>query len=303
VRSISILTVVYSEEVNFLALQARSIARFFRRDAIAEIIIIVNGTDQRDVARRVREEVLPEYGDLSKRVTIILADDIHRFRHPEAGWHTQMALKLLGAPLISSDWYLVLDAKNHFIRTITADHFFSESDRGLYPPDDFRSLREHFKNAAEFFRVEPEGLIDAFFSPITPSILHRQSALDMNDAVLAMTGDSIGELIVQFETPHTEFILYSLYLYSIGRFDDLYEPAPPITISLWKEHAVDAMTFDAHILRARSDEILCFSVHRLAREILTSQQRQQIARLWLDAGLIDDTSSADRFLSTEHQPK
>jgi uncharacterized protein DUF6492 len=297
--SVSILTVVFDEEIDLLALQAKSIARFFDSQSIDEIIIIVNGKQQSYVEQCVRQDVLPEYGDLSAKVTLIPADDLYRFRHPEAGWHTQMALKLLAAPRVSSTWYLVLDAKNHFIRSTTVGDFFSKSGRGLYPPDNFGSLQEHFVNAAKLFGVEPEGLIDSFFSPVTPSILHRQSVLDLNEAVVRMTGKSIGDLIVQFDVPYTEFILYSLYLYSVDGFDALYQPSPSITTTIWKENAMDSGSFERKMTQARSMTTLCFSVHRLAREVLTSEQRQQIADLWLDAGLIDDIGSAHKFLPTE----
>src|SRR5271166_4460795 len=148
VGSVTILTVVFGEEINLLALQARSLARFFEPSSIDEIIIIVNGKQQLDVEQRVHDVVLQAYGTLSERVTTILADDVHRFRYPEAGWHTQMALKLLAAPRVSTTWYLVLDAKNHFIRPASVRDFFADSGRALYTPDNFRSLRDHFVNAA-----------------------------------------------------------------------------------------------------------------------------------------------------------
>jgi len=299
VESVTILTVVFDEEINLLALQARSLARFFELTSVDKIVIIINGKQQLDVERRVHNIALQEYGTFSERVTIILADDVHRFRHPEAGWQTQMALKLLAAPRVSTTWYLVLDAKNHFIRPASMRDFFADSGRALYTPDNFRSLRGHFLNSAKFFGVAPEELIESFFSPCTPSMLHRQSVLNMNEAVIGMTGKTTGELIVQFDVPYTEFILYSLYLYSVGGFYSLYEPSFANTASIWQMDAIDDNSFANVLAQARNPATLLFSIHRLAREVLTHEQRRQIGDLWCDMGLVDDTDSAERFLSTE----
>ncbi|MGB3731826.1 DUF6492 family protein [Microbacterium sp.] len=118
------VSVVFDAELELQRLQARSFARFATVDVVDEIIVIDNTVSGLRGLRRSR--LLSDYGRHSDRVVVVRTKALAVDRGAD-GWRSQQAAKLLVSRRIHSQHYVVLDAKNHFVRDITVADFIDGS--------------------------------------------------------------------------------------------------------------------------------------------------------------------------------
>ncbi|MEP6842629.1 MAG: DUF6492 family protein, partial [Pseudolysinimonas sp.] len=110
---LTFVTVVFGAETRLLELQARSLALYLDPDATASIIVIDNGW--RRMSRRRQAHLLVAYGLLADLVTIVRTEDLVPNLPATIGWRSQQIAKLVVARSVSTDHYVILDAKNHLI--------------------------------------------------------------------------------------------------------------------------------------------------------------------------------------------
>jgi hypothetical protein len=147
-----------------------------------------------------------------------------------SGWFGQQLVKLKIASVIPSDYYVVLDAKNTFIKPITANMFFTPCNlakiQAEYPYD--RIPMPHaswYANSAKALNVKKP---DHGYWPasITPVVFHRQTVLDMlasigEDSNLnSLCNGPLCEMLgCKSKDGHgaTEFTMYTLYAYQTAK--------------------------------------------------------------------------------------
>src|SRR5688572_15923978 len=117
------VTVCFCEELGLLKLQASSIDRFFDPRFINRVFVINNDPEPERFASQFYEEVLPLYGRKADSVVLL---DHRQFRLPAGlradGWRSQQLLKLAAHRCVETDFYLVLDAKNHALKHVGAEN-------------------------------------------------------------------------------------------------------------------------------------------------------------------------------------
>ncbi len=117
-RKYSFVTVVYEVEFDLLALQARSMQRYCPEKMIDSIVVIDNSLHPLPRDKKLR--LIAEYGRFAKFVRILRAEEIARI--PETkGWTAQQILKLMVATHVETERYVILDAKNHFVFSLTPE--------------------------------------------------------------------------------------------------------------------------------------------------------------------------------------
>lgn len=154
------VTVVYPPELEMLHLQARSFDLFVIPQDVTEIAVITMGCHHRDVA--------PEaYGVHADKVSIVPAVSVCG-NFGAGGYVYQQMLKLAIHRVFGDQPYMVLDAKNFFIRTFQPDEYFAGGKPYLqllkYSPDNMGAL------AASEYR----GFRGERVRPYEPSILTPQ---------------------------------------------------------------------------------------------------------------------------------
>jgi hypothetical protein len=119
---ISLITVVFQEELSVLKMQAQSIDKFLDPELIDNIIVVIN--DEGSIFN-----VDPAWwGSLHNKVMVI-SRNIFATKYGPNGWHNQQLLKLLTAATCYNSWSLILDAKTIFIRHLDIKQQFDTQDK------------------------------------------------------------------------------------------------------------------------------------------------------------------------------
>ncbi|MGB8982107.1 MAG: DUF6492 family protein, partial [Anaerolineales bacterium] len=293
-----IATVVFEEEVEFLALQAKSLRMFGSQLSINAIHIVVNGSEQDQTIERIRSDVLAHYGERAAQVQIVPARDLLQF--PDSpGWHSQQALKFAIASHTVSDCYVTLDAKNHLVRNSDDSIFFNREGVAYFHPTSLRQheMAKHYYKCAELCGIDAEEFIDLCLPSITPSTLHKAHVFGLQQFLLETHGASFETMLCRQYLPITEYLIYDCYLRKLNIFEEAYASGPRIVVSLWPSQVDDKQQFDRLMHDVETIEVPFFSVHRAARERLSRQQAARVSRFWTRVGLVDSKSQARRYLT------
>jgi len=203
------ITVIYEDDYSAMTLQSRVMYMFLPPDMVDSIIIIDNSSDENlfNIDR-----VLPHYGSQDACVTVIRRRDLTPI--DTAGWHVQQLLKLEVAKRISTERYVVLDAKNHLCYPVPSD-FFERPDGTLktfLENYTLHPMRQTLENVLSFWGLDHK-LIASYPPTHTPFCFERQKVLDMLNFI-ERKGRPFSSVFL--EEGLTEFFTYSGYLIKTG---------------------------------------------------------------------------------------
>jgi len=298
---LTLVTVAFRRDLPALALQARSIARHMEPGGVAEIIVIGNDTDDARLAHRFEAEVVPEYGPFADRLRFIPGALVAPDGVPGGGWPMQQLLKLRVGALVTTPAYLVLDAKNAFVRPARRDAFLAPDGRARSWLASYRrDFESRFRHSLGYFGLDPDRFAAGFPPSVTPVVLEREMALAMMREVERREGCPFGAFLLANLENVTEFLLYHAYLCSRpGGMDAALLPGPNRAVTLWGDKPADPHDFATVMWLARQRQTLCFGVHHTAIPALDAAQRAAIARHLLDAGLLATAEETGRFVALD----
>jgi hypothetical protein len=320
---IDIVTVVFREEIDFLKLQAKSIAKFFNPDAIGKILIIINDAEEDRCYSQV-EALLETYGTLREKVRIVRPSEIFirsnrhlriksgyqwrtfsgkireiRLRYfllkKEAGWkgfggsRVQQALKLASARYAMSDYILILDAKNHFLKAVGLNDFVAENGRPkCYLVPNEGTLKKWVDASFSLFGLSPPQPSESVLPSITPFCVERRILLSCLNFVETKAGPIqwlfIGE--PKRKRPFTEFTMLFAYVtkeYSSWKNIFSLGLERPATIFI----STNSTKVDNILTRIEKQERNVFSIHKKRINGFDKRTQQRIIDIWTKAGLID----------------
>jgi Family of unknown function (DUF6492) len=183
-------------------------------------------------------------------VRVICEDDVCPALEGHSGWYKQQILKLGAAKIVSSQYYLVLDA-----------------DIILKPPT---GLRDLFPSGKPIFEKVPAGVHwkwlvasqeilkskvelnqESIIMGVTPEFLHRETCLALQQAVACRNNVAEWDRFL-FNSRHTgwtEYTLYWLYILEQGLDQQLYDwSAKHMHQGIWlREHS--GMLLQRHLRR------------------------------------------------------
>jgi hypothetical protein len=319
-RTLSIATVVYSRELDLLRIQARSIDRFVKAEGIDRIIVVVNDAREQSCLVAV-EDILSEYGRFADRVDVVVPDALFALRprqygartpgqhlrtwftrnrgvYPPGkkggwrgnrGWSIQQALKLSVARYAGSEFVLLLDAKNHFVREVSVDSFVSPEGKArtyLRVPNDKQWL--WIEASFRCLGVTPPAR-DAPAPPtVTPVCVPRAVLRGCLEALERRVGPV--EAFFARKDPllrdnkGSEFMmLFAHVTGSCGGVARVYGTGlePPATI----HRRSTAEDVDRVLMRAERNETDILSVHSSRLATLSPEERQRLEAIWTACGL------------------
>jgi len=294
------VTVFFSDDRILMKLQARSF-RLFVAPEVVSVIHVINNDEESGPARRAFEaEVLHEYGGLATKVVFHPWDAVISSKFKATGWRVQQALKLGISKYVETRYYVVLDAKNHYIRDVGRGDFFSADDD--QKPIMFRgspkgNLREYFKRTFEYLEQDPDRYIENAMPATTPYILMTNIVRQLIEYVEDREGVGIEEVMLSRNRHVTEFFLYYGFLLRSGLVpEDIYKFTKKRGVTLftrWPEREED---LDRALGLLARPEYKMFGLHRNRVARMTGQQRQLIVDTWIGAGLVADGDEAAEFL-------
>jgi hypothetical protein len=279
-------------ELAFMRLQARSIAIHFRPDSIDTILIIANGPNSPLCIQELHRVVIPEYGSLKHKVRIVdgelLATGL-TFMH---GWRSQQALKLLAHRLVQAGAYLVLDAKNHFIRDTNVGDFIADDGRmKSYYCNNRLSLRERFEKSFLYFDIDPEKFLDKSLPQVTPFPLRTETVSAMLEFIESSEGVGFDRFFMHPENQVTEFFLVAAYtIRRDGHLEGEYEfteTTRSLSVTLFENRVTNDAWFADSIEIANSAQCKVFALHHAALPKMSQSQRNQVIEIWSHARILE----------------
>ncbi len=294
-RQLDIVTITYRDEMNLLRLQARSLAKYVEPDLIGTIHIIVNDRAHRFVKKSLNNHVLGDYGRLQDKVKLHSYEAVAGQKLKKIGWRSQQILKLMASQVVETEEYLVLDCKNHFIRNVTEQHFFTEEGKlKSYQHALVSHFRKQFNKALMYLGADlPENFKNAL--PTVPPFLFKTQIVRALISDLVETDErSFPEIFMQ--EGFTEFYLYQAYLIKrFGGHGKFYEETGRGAISILASKSDKLEEIEGVLSRLSEENIKCLGVHREIIENRCLLNRQLISETWLEFGLISAIEEAKEF--------
>jgi hypothetical protein len=295
-QTIDIATVVYGPDVWLLKLQARSLRRFFEQSDAGRIFVLINEDAPESTASRVLREVIPEYGSLAERVKLVSSSELMHPHPGVAGWRSQQSLKLLVSTLVTTPCYLLLDAKNHFIRRVGMANFSDPATNRLrsYKVKEEGYLRPFLLNSLAYFGVAPQ---DFNLPATTPYVMSTETVRGLLAHVEQKEGMPFDEFLHGVGRNMTEFYLYYAFiLKTFGTVQKLYSFGPRNAASLFTMWPRTAEHLENVFARTEDKNTLAFGLHKNRLPQLDPRACSRIALLWANSGLFDSLGESAAFL-------
>jgi Family of unknown function (DUF6492) len=292
-RKYSLVTVVYELEFDLLALQARSVQRYCPENMIGSIIVIDNFLHP--LPRNKKLRLIAEYGPLAKFVRILRAEEIARI--PETkGWTAQQILKLMVATHVETERYVILDAKNHFVFSLTPEFLEAPDGRARINVYGYEShaLCGHLVNVLSYLGIYSDDCLKRFTTSATPFVMYT-------DIVRKLVHDISEKEHAQFETVFvrnrlTEFFLYTGYIMQSGiSVRTLYDFNQVFCPVVWPEIA-DEKGCTSAITRSTERQAPLFGLHRRAIASFGKRERNLVAEFLFNRNLFETKEAANLFL-------
>ena len=246
-----------------------------------------------------QDRLTQAYGTHADLVRLMPAATIAAIPENTYGWWSQQALKLTAAKIVTARLYLVLDAKNHFIFQLTAEHVETNGKPRMFTKSyATHSLRRYLRHILTYFGLSQEH-VGCMLPTAPPFYIDTALAREMIEAMAQREGPQLrgGVLLISL-IKFTEFLTLAAYLLSKGhRFEDYYDLGGHSYSIIWGWMASDGAVIAKEIAKSESGELPIFSVHRRAFPLLTEASRHALAGLWQRRGLFDSEAEALHYLA------
>jgi len=297
---VAFVSVTFRDDLNLIRLQARSIARFVDPALIDRYIIIVNHAASDPVHAQTREAVLAEMQGFKKPVLFMTQTDLIRPAKDEEGWRSQQVLKLMIARKLEGEAYILLDAKNHFVRPVGYSCFFPEGRAITRSYKPAPALQKFFDRTAAYYGLDPKMVAGDAMPATTPYILYTDWVRDLIDDIETHERCSLADFMLIKNTLVTEFFLYYCFMRAKNLpVADRYIIKKRMVVSLFTRYPEDEETTNRLIESVRDENIKVFGLHRRRIAQLTENQRRMISSLWMHNGLIATHAEVDEFLNPQ----
>ncbi|MGO4705855.1 DUF6492 family protein [Microvirga sp. 2MCAF38] len=302
-QKLAFLTICFGAEAGMLRLQARSFSKFVDPDCVGSIHLVIDRGSTTEFIRYVSEQVLPEFGHLAHLVSIHAFEETAPTHSSDVGldgWRRQQALKLVAFHKISEPYTVVLDGKNHFIRSVRFRDFVCEDSRPIMSHDVSRGLEAEFSNSLRYFEVNPASYRPQPFAT-TPFVFPTHAVTATLDEIERRENLSAYEWFLTRPASERVTELYLLVGYSLSQCSQLEEHFHldwSIANGWWPSDIRDpSISLEWLLSDLRSlPRFKLSSIHHRAIPELTTGQIGAVGSFWCDMNLIQERSEAEDFL-------
>ncbi len=291
--------VAFLGELKLLQLQARSLRLYADADLIKNIHILVHDRHPEIFLWQFLQRVLPEYGALANKINFVDTRILFGVQVPRDGWWGQQAAKLLAARVVSADCYLVLDCKNHLIRSLNHESIFDQNGRMKMPMVAIHEpYRERYNAAREFFGLATSDESAKTLPTVTPFLFKTTFVLELLQYVEKKESCTFYNFFMRKVC--TEFYLYIAFLAASNRpIDSSYSQCKAIKATLFEE-AVHNESMQHQIQKmVQNDSVYSFGVHRRAAAIATPEFIEVVSQIWQQFSLSNGQKESEYFLSPD----
>ncbi len=272
--------------------------RFLQQSNVSKIYIIINDEDVVGTVGLIEQLVLPEYGRFSPIVSIVDGSTLYASPVAANGWRRQQSMKILISKLVQSKYYLILDAKNHFLRSSSTTDFVHEDGRMWSTRRKIDApVNGFFWKSMRFCRLDPTLYREKAMPTVTPYVVRTDIVREIIEYVEKQCGVCFEEGFHAAGMDVTEFYLHFGYIIRYySPIQNIYDFGDPLCASLFTRSPSTAEGFARVMKRLRSSSTLMFGLHRNRIGALSEAEQAMITRQWATSGLFDDVASADAFM-------
>lgn len=298
-EKIDLAVVFYEKEIDILTLLVKSIELHCESSLIDKIYFINNAVNPSQCREAFEKTVLPLFESFKKEICLVDAVSLG-INHKDGAdpYIAQQALKLSVATLTDKAHYLILDAKNHFIRKLRREDLFNESGKPISHLQIHGGyLKTCLKESCSYFDVDVD-LDKAVLPTVTPYLMVTPLVKDLLQEVEKREGKGVYGLISENDKI-TEFLLYFAYVSYRGGIKRFYslEAKPYATLfTRWPESEADIKRV---LESTKRDNVWMFSVHSKRFSQLKVNEIDFIASLWVERGLFESEDGAKIFIEKQ----
>jgi len=296
----TIATVTFEADMRLTVLQALSLDRLFPTEEIAEYILVLNDPDPVELESVLRHHLRGRISDALLNKTLFLPASEIATLAPMRAWRAQQVLKLELARRVVTDHYLLLDAKNHFVRPTTTTDFWHGGRIRTYVKDR-PQWRQWVLDSFEALGVTPtEDQVARPWPTTTPYLMITAEVRALLKRIESLHGEPFGAVFPDLGSA-TEFFLYYAHMIDVYADDPPYTATPPIVAALFRKWPQDPVAVMKVLDDTTEENIPVFGLHRLRVATLTPSQREAIESLWR-AHLLSADDDPAWFLGDEPLP-
>lgn len=276
--SIEVHTITFSGDIRLLELQALSIDRYLDHNNISKYRIIVNDENE----SKLLSDLMIFFNtniSFALRSKIKIEPASKYIKKGKDGWKDQQYLKLYSVQDSHSDWVIVLDSKNHFVKETKIDDFFIEGKATTYFVDPPREQLPWLKKSLAFFGIDHSSSAMPTVTPYTmkPSLVSlmlntirsdpRTAGLENMFSAPALDGAS-------------EFFLYFAFMLKLGSVGSFYCGAPRLCETLYTIWPQDRRVVERYLRSLINGDFHVFGLHRKRLPQLSDMEKDLIRKLW-----------------------
>jgi len=296
----TIATVTFEADMRLTVLQALSLDRLFPIEEIAEYILVLNDPAPVELEGVLRDHLTGRISEALMTKTRFLPPPEVATLAPMRAWRAQQVLKLEIARRVATEHYLLLDAKNHFVRPTTIADFWDGERIRTYVKDR-PQWRQWVLDSFEALGVTPtEDQVATPWPTTTPYLMITAEVRALLKRIESRHGAPLGTLFPDLGSA-TEFFLYYAHMIDVYADDPPYTATSPIVAALFRRWPQDPDAVMKVLDDTTTENIPVFGLHRLRVSTLTPSQRDAIESLWR-AHLLSADDDTAWFLGDESRP-
>lgn len=278
-----IVTITFEDDFKLTLLQILSVDRLFSVNELTEYIIILNCPEDRGTNLRsmliecltgaISSELM---GKLRFYTWIDFFEENERI-----GFYDQQILKLAVSRVVDDyPYYLLLDAKNHFVRKSSFNDFFVDGK----PIGELVTTSPYWKNnllgSLQVVGVEnAEARLDVMFPSITPIVMYTDIVQDLTRHLESRHRRSLPQVFKGREGNATEFLLYYSYLLLTEKITLYANSSTPVN-TLFTIYPESQEEFARLVDECAQGIKPMFGLHRRRVSNLTALQSEMIIQMW-----------------------
>lgn len=292
-KKVDIVVVFFDQEILLLKLLMISIEKFFPSEMLGKIIVINNSPDAVGGWALFDHLVKPSIVKYSERLVFATQESLALTVDSSAtGYTLQQAMKLQASSLVSTEEYLIFDAKNHLIRPVTEDDFYTDTGK-IRIEDCYHGgyLKVCLNRSFDFYGL-PQDEDGNAYQTVTPYMMKTEVACEMLAEIESTRGKNIAQIIHE-DDKRTEFFLYYAYMVKKGIRDQHYAKSRRAYCTLFARYP-EGQEMTTHVIsRARNPEVHTFSVHKRRFEQLSEIDISDVVDIWTGSGLLSQSEGED----------
>lgn len=297
-KKIDIVVVFFDQEILLLKLLMISIEKFFPQELLGKIIVINNSPDVAAGWTLFDDLVLPSAVKYKEKLIYVSKESLGLgLSHDVSAYTLQQALKLQSSRIVTTDDYLILDAKNHFIRPVTRADFYA--DHGKLRIEECKHggyLKTCINRSRLFYGLDQDDS-GTGFQTVTPYMMKTVVARSLLADMEAKHSMNIAEVIAE-DDKRTEFFLYYAYMIKEGLAEKYYRKSKRSYCTLFARYPEGQELTSLVIARAYDPAVHTFSVHKRRFEQLSEKDVSDIIDIWNGCGLLSP-SDGQEFIARQ----